>query len=65
MENKLSYSINSTPESRYRTVISKKAKIIGNVLFGKGCIVNPEAHIEAKDGLRITFGDFNIIEERV
>ena len=42
-------------------------EIVGNVVFGEGCIINPTCSIicEKKDEhFKIIFGDYNVIEER-
>lgn len=41
--------------------------VIGNIVFGEGCIINPTSSIicEKKDeNFKIIFGDFNVFEER-
>ena len=35
----------------------------GSIAFGEGCIVHPAAYIDARGG-PITFGEYNILEEK-
>jgi carbonic anhydrase/acetyltransferase-like protein (isoleucine patch superfamily) len=42
-------------------------EIVGNIIFGEGCIINPTCSIicEKKDeNFKVIFGDYNVIEER-
>lgn len=42
-------------------------EILGNIVFGQGCIINPTCSIiceKKEENYKIIFGDYNVIEER-
>ena len=44
-------------------IICEAAELQGQINFGEGCVVHPGAYIDARGGT-ITFGEYNIIEEK-